>query len=79
VLPVRYELNSYILFRRNSVFKGLKKLFSVFETVIVVAYVSKEECKERGGRRMTRQEGASTRQRTDCVKTRKNVNRVIVK
>jgi hypothetical protein len=23
VFPVRYELNSYILFRRNSVFKGL--------------------------------------------------------
>jgi hypothetical protein len=26
VFPVRYELNSYILFRRNSVFKGLKKV-----------------------------------------------------
>jgi hypothetical protein len=25
VFPVRYELNSYILFRRNSVFKGLSK------------------------------------------------------
>jgi hypothetical protein len=25
VFPVRYELNSYILFRRNSVFKGLIK------------------------------------------------------
>jgi hypothetical protein len=24
VFPVRYELNSYILFRRNFVFKGLK-------------------------------------------------------
>jgi hypothetical protein len=24
VFPVRYDLNSYILFRRNSVFKGLK-------------------------------------------------------
>jgi hypothetical protein len=24
VFPVRYELNSYILFRRNSVFKGLR-------------------------------------------------------
>jgi hypothetical protein len=23
MFPVRYELNSYILFRRNSVFKGL--------------------------------------------------------
>jgi hypothetical protein len=23
VVPVRYELNSYIVFRRNSVFKGL--------------------------------------------------------
>jgi hypothetical protein len=23
VFPVRYELNSYILFRRNSVFKGI--------------------------------------------------------
>jgi hypothetical protein len=25
VFPVRYELDFYILFRRNSVFKGLKK------------------------------------------------------
>jgi hypothetical protein len=24
MFPVRYELNSYILFRRNSVFKGLR-------------------------------------------------------
>jgi hypothetical protein len=27
VFPVRCELNSYILFRRNSVFKGLKYMF----------------------------------------------------
>jgi hypothetical protein len=26
VFPVRYELNLYMLFRRNSVFKGLSKL-----------------------------------------------------
>jgi hypothetical protein len=25
VFPVRYELNFYILFRRNSVFKGLRR------------------------------------------------------
>jgi hypothetical protein len=29
VFPVRYEPNSYILFRRNSVFKGLSKIFSL--------------------------------------------------
>jgi hypothetical protein len=27
VFPVRYELDSYILFRRNSVVKGLMHLF----------------------------------------------------
>jgi hypothetical protein len=27
VFPVRYELNSYILFRRNSVFKGLSRVY----------------------------------------------------
>jgi hypothetical protein len=28
VFPVRYELNFYIVFRRNSVFKGLWKMTS---------------------------------------------------
>jgi hypothetical protein len=28
VFPVRYELNSYILFRRNSVLKGLMEAVS---------------------------------------------------
>jgi hypothetical protein len=29
MFPVRYELNLYILFRRNSVFKGLIMLFQL--------------------------------------------------
>jgi hypothetical protein len=31
VFPVRYELNSYILLRRNSVFKGLNSALDVGE------------------------------------------------
>jgi hypothetical protein len=36
VFPVRYELNFYILFRRNSVFKGLLayKLTSLYLTLL---------------------------------------------
>jgi hypothetical protein len=34
MFPVRYELNSYILFRRNSVFKGLKLLHSKAQALI---------------------------------------------
>jgi hypothetical protein len=33
VFPVRYGLNSYILFRINSVFKGLSKVLTVKITV----------------------------------------------
>jgi hypothetical protein len=40
VFPVRYELNSYILFRRISVFKGLKvpcsRVYLYFRSVQVV-------------------------------------------
>jgi hypothetical protein len=38
VFPVRYELNSYILFRRNSVFKGLIKVKTAM--VIKQSFVS---------------------------------------
>jgi hypothetical protein len=34
MFPVRYELNSYILFRRNSVFKGLTKIFQFLRLCI---------------------------------------------
>jgi hypothetical protein len=37
MFPVRYELNSYILFKRNSVFKGLitrNTIHSAFEEVL---------------------------------------------
>jgi hypothetical protein len=40
VFPVRYELDFYILFRRNSVFKGLtacKVKFMAVETSFVLA------------------------------------------
>jgi hypothetical protein len=30
VFPVRYELNLYMLFRRNSVFKGLSRIILLF-------------------------------------------------
>jgi hypothetical protein len=35
VFPVRYELDSYILFRRNSVFKGLKQVVHIVTTVFL--------------------------------------------
>jgi hypothetical protein len=35
MFPVRYELNSYILFKRNSVFKGLiNRRFDMLRLVI---------------------------------------------
>jgi hypothetical protein len=40
MLPVRYELNVYILFRRNSVFKGLNNLLSL-KLITKIAYVVK--------------------------------------
>jgi hypothetical protein len=41
VFPVRYELNSYILFRRNSVLKGLmKRKYETRELVALCTYVS---------------------------------------
>jgi hypothetical protein len=33
VFPVRYEINSYILFRRNSVYKGLTKVLVLDKSV----------------------------------------------
>jgi hypothetical protein len=33
VFPVRYELDLYILFRRNSVFKGLNNIASLLSSV----------------------------------------------
>jgi hypothetical protein len=35
VFPVRYELDLYILFRRKSVFKGLKGMFSCHVNPVV--------------------------------------------
>jgi hypothetical protein len=35
VFPVRYDLNSYILFRRNSVFKGLNMIDPIPISVLV--------------------------------------------
>jgi hypothetical protein len=40
VFPVRYELNLYMLFRRNSVFKGLTITFSKKIVVMSTAYVA---------------------------------------
>jgi hypothetical protein len=34
MFPVRYELNSYIIFRRNSVFKGLNDFNFKFWTLL---------------------------------------------
>jgi hypothetical protein len=41
MLPVRYELNLYILFRRNSVFKGLRFLVHVLSGGVRVLQMTK--------------------------------------
>jgi hypothetical protein len=53
VFPVRHELNSYILFRRNSVFKGLISSIHFLTYVHalnapkkVTAYIQKKFCEE---------------------------------
>jgi hypothetical protein len=43
VFPVRYELNVYILFRRNPVFKGLIAYVAVWQTFSRVAPMTKRK------------------------------------
>jgi hypothetical protein len=39
MFPVRYELNFYIVFRRNSVFKGLISISWLFSSVAIFVFL----------------------------------------
>jgi hypothetical protein len=60
VFPVRYELDVYILFRRYSIFEGLR-----INTVVQYSYQNASKCSTSNVYRATRDLGCNSRVKVD--------------